>query len=111
MSTKLPQSEHTVLITLPFCVIAVTYGLIDVYGTKNIYGQGCKPCHRKDIGACIQSQGETERERERREGMADLNCTEREREREGAEKKNTLAHLSQKCDAFISAADKMREIT
>jgi hypothetical protein len=46
---------------LPFCIIALTYGLIDVYGMKYIYGQRCKPCHRKDIEACIQSQGERER--------------------------------------------------
>jgi hypothetical protein len=47
--------------------MALTSGLIDVYGMKyiHIYGQRCKPCHRKDIEPCIQSQGERERERER----------------------------------------------
>jgi O-acetylhomoserine/O-acetylserine sulfhydrylase-like pyridoxal-dependent enzyme len=92
---------------LPVCFIALSYGLINVYGTKYIHGHRCKPCHRKDIGGCIQSQGE--RERERRERYSRF--AQRETETEGAEKKNALAHLSQKCDAFISAADKMREIT
>ena len=60
-----------------------------------ICGQICKPFYVKDIEG-----------KERGDGTFKLRWG---RERE--EKKNELAHLSQKCDAFISRPDKMREIT